>query len=248
MAEPLLLAALGLAAGLTGAAFGVGGGFVIVPVLHLGLEVPLAIAVGTSLVVVTGTSLAGTAGYLRPDLVLTDLALELELGALAGALAAAWAAAWIPQRVVAAIFAAALTWSALLLWWRAGASGGAATPAEGARRWLARGLSPLGGMAAGLLGIGGGQVHVPILRLALGVEIRRAIATSTLMVGLTASVAAAVYLARGEVDLARAPWLLAGVLAGAAAAPRLGGLLPRRALEIGFALLALYGAYRMIAG
>ncbi len=246
MLEPLLLAVLGFAAGLAGAVFGVGGGFVLVPVLHLGFAAPLAIAVGTSLLVVTGTSLAGTAGYLRRRLVLTDLALELALGALAGALAAAWIAAWFPERVVAAVFAGALAWSAVLLGWRSGRSGGADVPAEGARRWLARGLSPLGGMAAGLLGIGGGQVHVPILRLTLGLEIRRAIATSTLMVGLTTSMAALVYLGRGEVDLARVPWLLAGVLAGAATAPRLGGALPRRALEIGFSLLALYGAYRMI--
>jgi hypothetical protein len=248
VAEPALLIAVGCAAGLAGAAFGVGGGFVIVPVLHLGLHVPLPIAVGTSLLVITGTSLAGTSGYLKRRLVLIDVALELQLGALAGGLAAAWAAARIPERAVAVVFAGALTWSAILLLWRRRPSGGAEAPAEGPRRWLARGLAPLGGMAAGLLGIGGGQVQVPILRLALGVEIRRAIATSTLMVGLTASTAAAVYLGRGEADLGQAPWLLAGVLAGAVLAPRLGGHLPRRALEVGFALAALYGAFRMVAG
>lgn len=248
MIDSLLLAALGLAAGLVGALTGVGGGFVIVPVLHLGLDMPLAAAVGTSLVVVTGTSLAGTAGYVRRDLVLTELALELQMGAMLGALAAARAAAAIPERVVATIFAGALTWSALMLWWRSAGAPGAELPAGGPRRCLGRGLSCLGGGAAGLLGVGGGQVHVPVLRLVLGVEIRRAVATSTLIIGLTAPLAAAVYLSRGEVDLGRAPWLLAGVLGGATLAPRLSGALPRRALEIGFSLVALYGAYRMVKG
>jgi uncharacterized membrane protein YfcA len=248
VAEPILLALLGAVAGLIGALLGIGGGVILVPVLYLACDLPLIVAVGTSLIVVTGTSLAGAAGYLERDLVLTDVALELQLGAMVGALTAARAAAFVPERTVAIVFAVVMVWSALSLWWRRGRADGAEVPATGGRRWAARLLSPAGGVASGLLGIGGGLVHVPLLRLVLSIEMRRAVATSTWMVGLTASLAAAVYVTRGDADFARAPWLLAGILAGGAAAPRLAARLPRRALEIGFALAALYGAYRMVRG
>lgn len=250
MAEPLLLAAglllAGAVAGLGGALLGVGGGVLVVPVLYLGLGVPLPVAVGTSLVVITGTSVAGTAGYLRRGWVEVDLAMGLQVGALAGALAAAWVAVLLAEQVVARIFAAFLVATAVNLWWRGRRDPGGEMAATGGRRRAGYALSPLGGVAAGLLGVGGGLVQVPILRLLLGLEMRRAVATSTLTVGLTASVAALVYLRRGDVEMTAAPWLLAGILAGALGAPRLLGALPRRAVELAFSALLLYAAYRMV--
>ena len=45
---------------------GVGGGFIIVPVLVLLLGLPVRIAVGTSLLIIAVTALAGLAGHLGP--------------------------------------------------------------------------------------------------------------------------------------------------------------------------------------
>ncbi|MGH9464163.1 MAG: TSUP family transporter, partial [Thermoanaerobaculia bacterium] len=131
MAESILLAALGAVAGLVGALLGIGGGVILVPVLYLACELPLIVAVGTSLLVVTGTSLAGAAGYLERDLVLTDVALELQLGAMAGALAAARAAVLLPERMVAVVFATVMVWSAASLWWRRSRGEGGEAPARG---------------------------------------------------------------------------------------------------------------------
>ena len=69
--------------------FGVGGGFVIVPVLTLWLDVPFRRAVATSLVIICLTGLAALASHLlagaRPDVVTTALlARATGLGALAG--------------------------------------------------------------------------------------------------------------------------------------------------------------------
>lgn len=233
---------------MVGASLGIGGGVILVPALHLGFGFPLADAIGTSLLVISGTSLAGTAGYLRRDLVMLDVALELQLGTMLGAVAAALAAPLLPERVVAMVFAAAMVAAALTIWFRRGGEGGFFVPEEGSRRWGARLLSPVGGAAAGLLGIGGGLVQVPILRLVLGLEMRRSVATSTLMVGLTASVAGWIYLQRGAAVPEALPWVLLGILAGAALAPGLAWWMPRRLLELGFSAAALYGAYRMVLG
>jgi uncharacterized membrane protein YfcA len=240
-----LLFASGGVAGLFGALLGVGGGVLIVPLLHLAFGFPLPVAVGTSLVAITGTSLAGSAGYLGRKLVHLDVALGLSMGALAGALVSSWLASSLPEVAIARLFSVTLLGTALYLAWKSRQSEGEERPASGGRRLAAYLMSPLAGGASGLLGIGGGLVQVPILRLLLGLSMRRAVAISTLMVGWNASVSAAIYLRRGEVDLPTVPWLLLGVLCGALGAPALGGKLPQRALEIGFSLVLIYGALRM---
>jgi uncharacterized membrane protein YfcA len=85
--ERVAVAGLGVGA-LTGF-FGVGGGFVIVPVLTLWLGTPFRRAVATSLVIITLTGLAALATHLiagsRPDLAITaELAGATGIGALLG--------------------------------------------------------------------------------------------------------------------------------------------------------------------
>lgn len=244
LAYLLILLFGGWFAGLVGGLLGVGGGVVVVPLLHLVFGLPLPLAVGTSLVVITGTSVAGTAGYLDRGLVDLNRAVGLEFGALLGALGASWAAPWLPEALLAYLFAAALSFTAIYLWWRSRSQDRSQVSPRGTT--AAYLLSPVAGGVAGLLGIGGGIVQVPLLRLLLGLDMRRAVATSTATVGWTASVAAAVYLRRGEVQLEAIPFLLTGILVGGASAPRVGSHLPLRLLEGGFSLLLLYAAVRMV--
>ena len=63
-APALLVGAIGLGVGVMTGFFGVGGGFLIVPALILLLGVPVRTAIGTSLVIITVTALAGLAGHL----------------------------------------------------------------------------------------------------------------------------------------------------------------------------------------
>lgn len=59
-----LVGSVGVLVGTLTGFFGVGGGFLIVPALILLLDVPVRSAVGTSLVIITVTALAGLAGHL----------------------------------------------------------------------------------------------------------------------------------------------------------------------------------------
>ncbi len=81
--------AVGVLVGALTGFFGVGGGFVIVPVLTLWLGTPFRRAVATSLVIIALTGMAALASHLvtgaRPDLSITvALACAIGLGALAG--------------------------------------------------------------------------------------------------------------------------------------------------------------------
>ena len=77
----------GLATGLLTGFFGVGGGFAVVPALTLLLAVPLAAAVGTSLVVIAITSAGALAAHLSSGSIDWGIAAAFTAAAVAGALA-----------------------------------------------------------------------------------------------------------------------------------------------------------------
>ncbi|WP_075898099.1 sulfite exporter TauE/SafE family protein [Actinomadura sp. CNU-125] len=84
--------AAGTAVGLLTGLFGVGGGFLVIPALVLGLGLPMAAAVGTSLVIVTANAAAGFAVH-AGDAALDPMILGgFTAAAVAGSLAAARAA------------------------------------------------------------------------------------------------------------------------------------------------------------
>ena len=82
-----MLAAIGLAAGLFSALFGVGGGIVIVPLLIVLARFPSRLATGTSLAAIVFTAVFGTIAFGALGEVDWLIAAELGLPAAAGALA-----------------------------------------------------------------------------------------------------------------------------------------------------------------
>lgn len=109
----LVLCAVSVLAGMLGALLGLGGGFVIVPVLTLGFHLDIRLAIGTSIVAVTATSAAGAARNAGRSItnlrVAVFLATATTLGALSGALLSTVFAA----RVLFALFGAVLVLSAV---------------------------------------------------------------------------------------------------------------------------------------
>ena len=101
------------------------------------------------------------------------------------------------------------------------------------------------GVLSALLGIGGGLVKVPLMHLSLGVPLRIATATSNLMVGITASTSAIVYLLRGGIDAFATGPTAIGVFVGASLGSRLGHRLDVRVLRMLFVAVLLYTAFEM---
>jgi uncharacterized membrane protein YfcA len=88
----LVLFGVSVLAGALGSLLGLGGGFVIVPVLTLVFHLDIRLAIGTSIVAVAATSSAGAARNVTESItnlrVATFLALATTLGAVTGALLA----------------------------------------------------------------------------------------------------------------------------------------------------------------
>ncbi len=104
----------------------------------------------------------------------------------------------------------------------------------------------LGGIVAGLIGVGGGIVFVPAMTVLLSKGQVEAQATSLLMIALVSIVGTWRQTRYGNVSLRDAAWIgllsPVGVLVGVLVS----NAVSERVLRTGFALLALYMAWRLL--
>jgi uncharacterized membrane protein YfcA len=244
--EVLSLFGVGVLAGGLGALLGIGGGVILVPALIFIARLQFHQAVAVSLVSIVATSVAGSVVYLRRALVELDTALELQFFTVVGAVGAGLLAAMVPAAPLYFAFTALLIVTAVQMWPRRRAPSAATRLHHHPSRRLADGVSVGAGFVSGLLGVGGGVLNVPILHLILDVPFERAVATSVYIIGVTSAAAAAVYWARGDVQVAVAGATMLGTLLGAQLAARVSGRLRADLLKRAFAVLLIYTAIRMI--
>jgi uncharacterized membrane protein YfcA len=102
------------------------------------------------------------------------------------------------------------------------------------------------GLASALLGIGGGLIKVPTMHVIMGVPLRVATATSNLMIGITASASAIIYLIRGGIDPYAAAPTAIGVFIGASIGSRVAHRIDLRILRGLFVVILLYTAWQML--
>jgi uncharacterized membrane protein YfcA len=262
----LLMLVAGAVAGVFGSLLGLGGGILIVPLLTLGFNLPLREAVGVSIVCVIVNSGASAGIFLERRTANLRLGMLLELFTASGAVIGGLVAFLLNPRLLAGLFAALLAYVAIsMLRRRAEAVADAPEIASGSSpdgpAWIARlsgadyrihSLVPgfigsvVAGVASALLGIGGGLVKVPVMHLIMGVPLRVATATSNLMIGITASTSAWVYLLHGGINIYATGPVAIGVFVGATAGSRVAPRVNVGALRFLFAAVLLYTAYEML--
>ena len=266
----LAMLAGGVAAGMFGSLLGLGGGILIVPLLTLGFGLPVREAIGVSLVSVIVTSGASAAVYLERRVANLRLGMVLELFTAIGAIVGGTIAFLLDERLVAGLFTALLVYVAVTMARRptrepaetalAGepeapeSPTGALATMTGSLAGEGYRVSRLGpgaigsifaGIISALLGIGGGLVKGPVMHLLMGVPLRVATATSNLMIGITASTSAIVYLLRGGIDPFVAGPTAVGVFVGASIGSRAAHRLNLRLLRLLFVAVLLYTAFQM---
>lgn len=259
----LLIFGISIVVGALGGLLGIGGGVFLIPVLTVLLHVPIKVAIGASLVSVIATSSAAGAVYVGQGLAHVRCGMVLEIATTLGAIGGGLATAAINGRVLEGVFAGAM---ALTVWGMSRIKTGAADfhptglldtrfrdPASGTRvdygvRRLPAGLgaSLIAGALSGMLGIGGGTVKVPVMTVVMGMPLRAAIATSNLMIGVTAATGALIYLSRGLVVPHIAVPTALGILLGASLEPRLAMHIRTRWIKRAFELLLVALAVEML--
>ncbi len=238
---PVVLVLTGFLVSAYGAMAGVGGAVLLLPVLLLFFPgARLEVITGVSLAVVVIGAVSGAIAYAHQGRI------DYRSGAL-------FAAATIPATVLgvlvlqfvsmelfSAIFALLLLGLAAFIMMRpadegrvrAGVAAGAAcrlvdrggqTFTWAFNRWLGAGLSLAIGFMAGLLGIGGGVIHVPVMVYVLCFPVHIATATSYFVLVFTALTGVVTHLVIGSYssDWPIILWLALGVLPGSQAGARL---------------------------
>lgn len=182
MIEFLLFAVTGVFAGLLAGLFGVGGGLIMVPILallmpHLGVpaEVVMQVAIGTSLGVISFTSLSSARAHRQRDGIDVPVLLRLTPGLMLGA----WVGAAVADQLSGALLRNIVGGGALVVAVQM-AMGPARSVDQAQPRPLGVELAGAGtviGAASALIGIGGGSLSVPYLSLR-GLGIHRAVGTA----------------------------------------------------------------------
>ncbi|MGI5835788.1 MAG: sulfite exporter TauE/SafE family protein [Chloroflexota bacterium] len=225
----------GVIIGGLGVVLGIGGGALMVPLLSVGLGVPVQSAVAASLTSIIATSSAGAGFYLRRRLANPRLAITLGVGTTFGGIVGGLIGVSVGRELLTLLFALALLAVAVLTWIRRheGEHPMVIDIDEGqlgdtyydqnlhlqVRYRIRRlpqglGMSLFAGLSSGLLGIGGGVINVPSMVFINEVPVKAAVATSNLMLGFTAAVSAAIYYSAGFLDVRVTTAVTLGVFIG----------------------------------
>jgi len=151
----------GIGAGLLSGMFGLGGGIIIVPGLMFAFKMDQRRAHGTSLGGVFLISCASFLTYWKHDEVNWHIVLWLALGSVFGSLIGARLLATLSKRTLTISFIAVLVIAGVRMFFKIDSSGVMVINAPTAA-WLVF-IGVIVGAIAGMLGIGGGLMTVPIL-------------------------------------------------------------------------------------
>ncbi|TSJ42880.1 sulfite exporter TauE/SafE family protein [Mucilaginibacter corticis] len=222
-------------AGLLGSLTGLGGGFIIIPLLTLVLRVDIHYAIGASLISVIATSSGSAAAYVKEGITNMRLGMFLEIATTAGAMAGAILAIYTPTHYIAILFGLILISSALMslqkkkeqttihqsyLAQKLNLNGSYPT-AQGTVEYgvtnIIGGFFTMlfAGVISGLLGIGSGALKVVAMDGIMKIPFKVSTTTSNFMIGVTAAASAVVYLQRGYIDPGLSMPVVIGVLLGA---------------------------------
>ena len=187
-----ILLATGVGAGFASGLLGVGGGFVMVPVMYwviVATGVPAAtairIAFGTSLLVILPTAISGAWRHNKRKAVRWKAALILGPCGLVGGLAGATLAAQLSGETLKLGFGGFVL--AVAVWMGLGMTPRLAKEAVEPKDnlWFLMALGFPIGMVSGLTGLGGGALIVPALVLALDFPMHIAVGTSVASIVFT---------------------------------------------------------------
>jgi hypothetical protein len=251
-----LLIVFGFFIGILASMTGVGGGVFIVPILTFFYAFIVNSATGTSLTTIIFTAIASTINYAKQKRVYFKTGLILVVTTAPGAYLGAWLATIMEERLLALVFGAFLilvaarTIISVLRKKTQDKQLPVKTDTElihsGKTIALGVGLGFFGGVASGLLGIGGGTLIVPIMTFALGMPIHLATATSMFTMIFTSISAVTKYYQSNLIDFPVALTLAAGSIIGAQVGAYTSKKISGKNLTLIFGIILIVAGINMI--
>ncbi|ERL64260.1 sulfite exporter TauE/SafE family protein [Schleiferilactobacillus shenzhenensis] len=270
--QVLLLAAVGLFAGVMGAILGIGGGMIITPVLTIMMGIDIKYAIGASIIAVIATSSGATIAYIKDDLLNLRVAMFLEIATTVGAISGALLTGVVPHGVLYVFFGLLLLYSSTNMIRKLRGTADERYQPVTPDKWSEKlnlngsyrdiiahqnvdyqvrnvpgGFAMMfgAGIASGLLGIGSGAFKVIAMDTIMKMPLKPSSATSNLMMGVTAAASATVYFFNGSIQPQIAAPLAIGILLGATVGTRIMQHLPSRVIRMIFIPILLYMGVQM---
>ena len=271
------LVALGLLVGTVSAMVGVGGGVFVVPALILVYGLQSQQAVGTSLGMTVFTAIFGSIAYMRQGRIDWRVGLLAAGISIPAASLGAYSSKFLSSSLLGAILGGLIAALALRMVLSSLGPGdkvrGAfritqprASRGNLTRPWsrtlvdssgttfrydvhFLRGIAPIfaGGYAAGLLGVGGGILIVPVYSEIMGMPIHVAVATTLLSMIFTSISGVTVHLNLGNIFVDYVAALALGIFFGSQLGASFARRLHRRTLMRYFGLAAFVVAFSLVA-
>jgi uncharacterized membrane protein YfcA len=226
----LVAALIGFASGIASGAFGIGGALLSTPGIRWALDAPPLVAVGTTLPVIIPTAITGVIAYIRAGFVHARVAVTAAAAggcfAILGALATELVAG---EALLVATAGLLFVLSVRMLPKKNGSVQPPVAVAPTTPTLLA--IGAVSGFVAGLLGVGGGVILVPVLSGLLRFPIKMALGTSLAVVAAQAIPGSVTHWLIGNIDWTIAGGLMLGVIPGARIGSRLAVAAEDRALR-----------------
>ncbi|MDB5026879.1 MAG: hypothetical protein JWO66_568 [Candidatus Eremiobacteraeota bacterium] len=211
-----------MVASIFGTIVGLGGAFVVVPVLRIFFGVPPAEAAGTSLAMVLANTAAAAVGYMRQKMIDVRFAIPFTVGAVPGSILGVLAVKrFSPSGFDLAYGIQLIFLAALVIRRRSVASrpAGERTWAHDPRVGVIAGVGV--GLFSSMFGIGGGAIMIPLLLVAARMPPHVVVATSAFVITTTSPVGVVAHALGHDIDWVFALPLIAGGLVGGSLGPPL---------------------------
>ncbi|WP_261131908.1 sulfite exporter TauE/SafE family protein [Bacillus sp. Marseille-Q3570] len=212
----LLYIILGFAIGILSGYFGIGGGFILTPVLMLIGYAPV-VAITTSLLYAIGSSISGVWAHFKMNNVVWKTALLLGISGVAATQLAKPFVLWLDKNgydvtVIPVLYAVIIGYFAYSLLKKTPKAKTVKIEKPGLIMTLIIGF--IGGLMSATLGVGGGFVMVPLMISIMKFESRKAVGTSLVSVLMIVTAGFISYAVTIEIDYILGLILVAGALFG----------------------------------
>lgn len=253
----IFVALFGVVVGILSGLFGIGGGTVIIPMLRLVFGLSILSSTATSLFVIAPTAISGGVRSFRQGGIDIKSALLIGGFGAAAAIGSSYLSDYLHPVVITVAAMAVILFSAYRM--LATVIGSSKTQNAGAGENESRIKTEAGflvariclglfaGFVAGIVGVGGGFIIVPIAIAYFGFTFQRASGTSLLAIAIIAVPGIVVHALLGHIEYLYGVALMIGSIPGANVGARLIARIPDRVARISFAiLLAVFGILLII--
>ena len=243
MIEQLWLVPLGFVAGIAGSIIGLGGGFIVVPVLIF-LGFPPTLATSNSLFGVLSNAVSSTISYHRQGRVDISLGIKLGLLSVPGTVVGAVVSSDVTSDAFKILFGVVLVASVAYIFLRGKIGIKGQNNSRGMIAFVAA-ASFFAGIVSSLFGVGGGIIFVPLMIAGMGMAMKRAAPTSQMILLFASFSGVVVHSLLGHPDFLQAGMLAVGSFFGGLVGARIMPTIREQLLQIAASSVILIVAAKM---